>query len=78
MLGWKEQICWCIGNIAGDSDEYREVLVCNGCIKPVLDYLVFCVQKAQQTHQQPLHPDGHRGIGNIGLVTWLRFFQSNL
>lgn len=35
----QEQICWVIANIAGDSDEYRQVLVANGACKPLNDIL---------------------------------------
>ena len=34
-----EQICWAIGNIAGDCDEYRTILVSNGCLSAVLTFL---------------------------------------
>jgi len=34
-----EQICWAIGNIAGDCDEYRNVLISNGCLPAVLSFL---------------------------------------
>eukprot|EP01032_Pedospumella_encystans_P011099 gene11099-12932_t len=34
-----EQICWVIGNIAGDCDEYRTILVSNGCLPAVLTFL---------------------------------------
>lgn len=35
----KEQVCWTIGNVAADSDEFREVLVANGCILPLIKFL---------------------------------------
>ena len=34
-----EQICWAIGNIAGDCDEYRNVLISNGCLPAVIAFL---------------------------------------
>lgn len=34
-----EQICWAIGNIAGDCDEYRNILINNGCLPAVLAFL---------------------------------------
>lgn len=34
-----EQICWAIGNIAGDCDEYRNILISNGCLPAVLAFL---------------------------------------
>ncbi len=36
----QEQICWVIANIAGDSDEYRQILVANGACKPLNDILL--------------------------------------
>jgi importin subunit alpha-6/7 len=35
----REQACWTIGNIAGDSDKYRSVLIANGSVRPLLDFL---------------------------------------
>jgi hypothetical protein len=35
-----EQACWVIGNIAGDSDECRDVLIKNGALKPVAEFLL--------------------------------------
>ena len=35
----KDQICWAIGNVAGDSDEFRQVLLANGCLPAVLKQL---------------------------------------
>lgn len=35
----QEQICWAIGNIAGDSDDYRSILLANGCLNAVLHLL---------------------------------------
>lgn len=34
-----EQICWAIGNVAGDCDEYRNILISNGCLPAVLAFL---------------------------------------
>lgn len=42
----KEQICWAIGNIAGDCDDYRTVLHGNGCLTAVLKFLSECVSSA--------------------------------
>ena len=39
-----EQICWTIGNIAGDSDEFRKILLGNSCLQPLLNYLFFCLR----------------------------------
>jgi len=35
----QEQACWAIGNIAGDSDEFRAALVANGALAPLLTFL---------------------------------------
>jgi importin subunit alpha-6/7 len=35
----REQACWTIGNIAGDSDEHRTVLLANGALLPMCDFL---------------------------------------
>lgn len=35
----REQACWTIGNIAGDSDEYRSVLIANGALSAILEFL---------------------------------------
>ena len=48
----KEQICWAIGNIAGDCDDYRTVLHGNGCLAAVLKFLEECVGAAQLSHRQ--------------------------
>ena len=34
----QDQASWTIGNIAGDSDEFRHVLIANGAVKPLVDY----------------------------------------
>ena len=34
-----EKICWALGNIAGDSDEYRFVLLAHGCLVALLRVL---------------------------------------
>lgn len=34
-----EQACWAVGNIAGDSDEYRSTIVNNGAVLPLLKFL---------------------------------------
>ena len=44
-----EQACWTIGNIAGDSDDFRTVLVANGVILPLLNFLRACVSTAMDT-----------------------------
>ena len=31
----KEQVCWTIGNIAGECDEFRATLLANGCLGPL-------------------------------------------
>jgi hypothetical protein len=36
----KEQVCWIIGNIAGDCDEYRRVLFANGCLPSLVRFLL--------------------------------------
>lgn len=35
----QEQACWAIGNIAGDSYEFRGVLIANGALAPLLSFL---------------------------------------
>jgi len=35
----QEQACWAIGNIAGDSDEFRAALIGNGALAPLLAFL---------------------------------------
>ena len=34
-----EQACWTLGNIAGDSDELRSILVKNGAVWPIVKLL---------------------------------------
>lgn len=36
VAGLHEQLCWIIGNIAGDADEFRVVLAANGAIEAVI------------------------------------------
>jgi hypothetical protein len=36
---FQEHICWALGNIAGDSDEHRSVLIGNGALLAVLSFL---------------------------------------
>ncbi len=36
----KEQVCWIVGNIAGDCDEYRRVLFANGCLLSLVRFLL--------------------------------------
>ena len=31
----KEQVCWTIGNIAGECDDFRLTLLANGCLRPL-------------------------------------------
>lgn len=50
----KEQACWTIGNIAGDSNEYREILLANGALKPLMDFLL----ESSQTMKQHTHVAG--------------------
>jgi hypothetical protein len=38
-IALQEQICWAIGNIAGDCDEFRFKLLGNGCLPAVLRFL---------------------------------------
>jgi hypothetical protein len=38
-LQLQDQICWALGNIAGDSDEHRAVLIANGTLPAVLNFL---------------------------------------
>eukprot|EP01038_Epipyxis_sp_PR26KG_P004891 gene4891-6850_t len=40
----KEQVCWTIGNIAGDSDEFREILLLNGVLLPLTSFFNQCCQ----------------------------------
>jgi hypothetical protein len=40
----KEQVCWTIGNIAGDSDEFREVLIANGSLPVVVSFAIESMQ----------------------------------
>jgi len=35
----QEQAAWVIGNIAGDSDEFRNILLANGVLKAILNFL---------------------------------------
>jgi hypothetical protein len=48
----KEQVCWSIGNIAADSDEYREVLVANGCVVPLIKYLHKSIETSSSSSAQ--------------------------
>jgi hypothetical protein len=36
----QELTCWTIGNISGDSDEFREILISNGAFKPLMDFAI--------------------------------------
>lgn len=35
----QKDACWAIGNIAGDSDEYRSALLYCGALQPVVEFL---------------------------------------
>ncbi|KAJ1437437.1 armadillo-type protein, partial [Ochromonadaceae sp. CCMP2298] len=35
----QEQVCWALGNIAGDCDEYRQVLLAHSCLPAVTHFL---------------------------------------
>lgn len=35
----QDQICWAIGNIAGDCDEFRTILLANGCLMVITKFL---------------------------------------
>lgn len=39
----REQVCWTVGNIAGDCDQFRQVLLANGCLLAILRFLARCV-----------------------------------
>ena len=32
----REQAAWCLGNIAGDKTEYRDLLLCHGIVEPLI------------------------------------------
>jgi hypothetical protein len=32
----REQAAWCLGNIAGDTTEYRDLLLCHGIVEPLI------------------------------------------
>ena len=40
----QEQVCWAVGNIAGDADDYRQVLVANGALRAVASLLFSSTQ----------------------------------
>jgi hypothetical protein len=44
----REQVCWTVGNIAGDCDDYRQVLLANGCLPSLLRFLVQCSTPGQE------------------------------
>jgi hypothetical protein len=43
----QEQCCWAIGNIAGDSDEFREILLANGVLKPIYSFLLHSYESSK-------------------------------
>jgi hypothetical protein len=54
----QEQLCWALGNIAGDSDEHRSVLIGNGALGAVLSFLEARVAVLQSTIQEMLSAKG--------------------
>ena len=47
-----EEVCWAIGNIAGDSDDYRSVLLQSGTLLPMANFMLHsleCLNRAKET-----------------------------
>lgn len=43
-ISLQEQVCWTIGNIAGDCDEFRIILIANGCVLPITRFMCNCLR----------------------------------
>ena len=42
-----EEVCWAIGNIAGDSDDYRILLLESGTLKPMVNFMLYSLNRLQ-------------------------------
>jgi hypothetical protein len=58
----KEQVCWTIGNVAGDSDLYREALLQSGALQSLSSFLVATMDRLMQQQQQQV-ADTHSSSG---------------
>ena len=50
----KEQVCWTIGNVAGDSDHYRQILLQHGALQSLSSFLFKSMDLLQLLLQQPV------------------------
>lgn len=57
----QEQLCWALGNIAGDSDEHRSVLIGNGALGAVLSFLEASVAALQGAIRDLMSANGQAG-----------------
>ena len=59
----KEQVCWTIGNVAGDSDHYRQILLQHGALQSLSSFLFKSMDSLQVLIQQPVQSvvDGGNG-----------------
>jgi hypothetical protein len=62
----QEQLCWALGNIAGDSDEHRSVLIGNGALRAVLSFLEARVSTLQGAIHDLLNAPGHPQDSSAG------------
>ena len=44
-----EEVCWAIGNIAGDSDDYRIFLLESGTLAPMVNFMLDSLSRLQHT-----------------------------
>ena len=60
----KEQVCWTIGNVAGDSDHYRQILLQHGALQSLSSFLFKSMDLLQLLLQQPVLADADGGSGS--------------
>ena len=61
-----EEVCWAIGNIAGDSDDYRVLLLESGTLKPMVNFMLYALNRLQLASVNSTQSEG-MGIDVAGL-----------
>ena len=53
-----EEVCWAIGNIAGDSDDYRVLLLESGTLKPMVNFMLDSLNRLQVASTKSTQSEG--------------------
>ena len=72
-ISFQEDSCWTIGNIAGDSDEYRSALLEQNVLQPISDFLHQSLAlwiKACEVSDCQLSHSAAQHLGRAGTAVW--------